>query len=70
MVCLLSALDEGIEFDESVGSTRGIEVLLLLVCLCELGGQVGKVGKSELARVGFVAYAQKAQVVLDDVAEA
>ena len=38
------------------------------ICGCELGGYVGEVGEGELARVGGVAYAKKADFVLDDVA--
>lgn len=43
-------------------------VLRRRVCGGELGGEVCEIGECELARVGFVAYAQEADVVFDDVA--
>lgn len=68
MVGFLGALDEGVELDEGVGSQCWGEVLRGGVGGCEFGGEVGEVGEGEFARVGFIADAEEADRVLDEVA--
>jgi hypothetical protein len=68
LVCLFCALDEGVELDELVGTARGREVLLGLVDCCEFSGEVGQVGKGQLAGVGAVADAEEAEIAADEVA--
>ena len=45
MVGFLGTLDEGVEFDEGVGAARGRQIGGGIVGGCELGGEVGEVGK-------------------------
>jgi hypothetical protein len=68
LVRLLRALDEGVELDETIGPAIRGEVLCSRVCGGELGGKVGEVCEGEFAGVRAVAYADEAEVVLDEVA--
>jgi hypothetical protein len=68
LVRLLRLLDECVEFDVGVGPAVLVEVLLRGIDVCEFGGKVGEVGKSEFARVRVVANAEEDDVVLDQIA--
>lgn len=67
MVGLLRPLDKGVEFDKGVGPAGGGEVTRRTVGCGEFGGEVGEVGESEFPRVGFVADAEEADGVRDQV---
>jgi hypothetical protein len=67
LVCLLGALDKGVELDKGVGPACWREVLMRLVCSGEFAVEIREVCEGEFARVGPVAYAEEAEVALDYV---
>lgn len=61
--------DEVVKLHEGVGPQRWVVVVGGLVGGGELGGEVGEVGESELARVGTLADAEKNDVGVEEVVD-